>query len=64
MKLKLNEVMKVIDNRILLWLSHGCEGQLASPYSHLSIVGELRVIKEDIKRLESQKNAIHKRKNK
>lgn len=48
----LSAIRKVVEgeiqDRINLWKSHGTEGELASPYSHLTLVGELEVVKKNI----------------
>jgi hypothetical protein len=40
-----------IKNRIELWRSHGTEAPLAGIYGHLTLVGELEVILDNIERL-------------
>jgi len=37
-----------IDERISLWKSHGTEAPLAGIYSHLTLTGELEVIRSQI----------------
>lgn len=44
----IKQALDVIDGRILLWKSYGTEAPLASPYSHLTLTGELKVIKDTI----------------
>ena len=47
---KKEKALKVVDERILLWRGRATEAPLASPYSHLTLVGELELIRERIEK--------------